>query len=403
MKNLTSMNITTNKSYQFLLYSAIIISAFNLRPAITSIGPVIGLIRDDIGLSNGSVGIITSLPLLAFSIMSPLASKIGNSYSNELAILIGLILLSLGILIRSFDSITLLYSGTFLTGIGIAFCNVLLPAIIKEKFPDKLSTMTGVYSTAMGIMAAIASALSIPIAEGIGLGWKAALIFWLIPAFIGIVIWFFLLPKTPAKHELTQKEDFFPNSRIWKSALAWQVTLFMGFQSFLFYVTISWLPEILHDYGASISASGWMLSFIQLIGLPISFLVPFLAGKFLSQWKIVIFLSLFGVSGYSGLLIGHSYFVMVISVIFIGVYIGGIFPLALTILGLRVRNAREASILSGMAQSVGYLLAAIGPTFIGYLYDISESWTLPIMLIISMGFIVMILGSLSGRNKYILD
>src|SRR5699024_3339263 len=403
MKNLTSINTTNNKIYQLLLLTAIIITAFNLRPALTSIGPVIGLIRDDVGLSNWSVGIITSLPLLAFSVISPLAPKVGNAYSNEKAILIGLILLAFGILIRSFDSITLLYFGTFFTGIGIAFCNVLLPAIIKEKFPDTLSTMTGIYSIAMGIMAASASSLSIPIADGIGLGWKAALIFWIIPVLIGIVIWFYLLPKNNMGYRLTQKETFSRNSRIMKSVLAWQIAVFMGFQSFLFYVTISWLPEILHDYGASISTSGWMLSFIQLIGLPISFLVPFFAGKSRSQWIYVVLLSFFGISGYSGLLIGNSYSVMIISVVSIGIYIGGIFPLALTLIGLRARNAREASMLSGMAQSIGYLLAAIGPTFIGYLYDISNSWTLPLIVIISVGFIVMVLGSLSGRNKFISD
>src|SRR5699024_8801225 len=236
-KNSTYLNTTTSKRYRLLLLLAIIITAFNLRPAITSIGPIVGVIREDIGFSNWEVGIITSLPLLAFSVISPLASKVGNSHSNELAIFIGLILLFLGLVTRTFNSIILLYSGTFFTGIGIAFCNVLLPAIIKEKFPDKLSTMTGAYSIAMGLMAAAASALSIPIAEGVGLGWKAALIFWLIPALIVIVIWFYLLPKKTTRYNPTKKEDS-SHGKIWKSVLAWQIALFMGFQSFLFYVTI---------------------------------------------------------------------------------------------------------------------------------------------------------------------
>lgn len=309
----------------------------------------------------------------------------------------------LGIVVRTFNSIMLLYSGTFLVGIGIAFCNVLLPAIIKEKFPDKLSTITGIYSISMGLMASIASALSVPISEKIGLGWKIALLVWLIPVFVGIVFWFLLLPKKQKSHKSMLKEKRSHNNQIWKSALSWQIALFMGFQSFLFYVTISWLPEILHDYGASISFSGWLLSFIQLIGLPISFLVPYFAGKLHSQWGLVFFLSLFGIFGYGGLLIGNSYMVMMISVISIGVYIGGIFPLALTLLGLRARDAKESAELSGMAQSIGYLLAAFGPVFIGYLYDASNSWTLPIVIIIVVGFIVMTLGSLAGRNKYVLN
>ena len=378
---------------------AIIITAFNLRPAITSIGPIVGVIREDIGFSNWEVGIITSLPLLAFSVISPLASKVGNSHSNELAIFIGLILLFLGLVTRTFNSIILLYSGTFLTGIGIAFCNVLLPAIIKEKFPDKLSTITGIYSISMGLMASFASALSVPIAEKFGFGWKIALLVWVIPVFVAIFFWVFLRPKKQKTHKSKGKRT--DNSKIWKSALSWQISLFMGFQSFLFYTTISWLPEILQDYGASVSLSGSLLSFIQLIGLPVSFIVPYFAGKLYSQWSLVFFLSLFGIFGYTGLLIGNSYLVMMISVISIGMYIGGIFPLALTLLGLRARDAKESAALSGMAQSIGYLLAALGPVFIGYLYDAANSWSPPIITIIAIGIVVMILGSLSGRNKYI--
>src|SRR5699024_9709743 len=156
----------TNRFYRFLLYAAIVITAFNLRPAITSVGPVIGLIRDDVGLSNWSAGVITSLPLLAFAGVSPLAPKVGDRYSNGRALLIGLILLLFGIGSRSMTSVTLLYLGTFLVGIGVAFCNVLLPAFIKDKFPQKAELMTGVYSTAMGAMAATASGLSIPVAKG---------------------------------------------------------------------------------------------------------------------------------------------------------------------------------------------------------------------------------------------
>ena len=158
-------------------------------------------------------GVITSLPLLAFSIISPLASKTGNSYSNELAILMGLILLFLGLIIRTFDSIIFLYSGTFLTGVGIAFCNVLLPAIITEKFPNKLSTITGVYSISMGLMASVASALSIPIAEKTGLGWKVSLIFWVSPVIIGIIFWLYLRPKN---YEPRHKKVLSYNRESWK-------------------------------------------------------------------------------------------------------------------------------------------------------------------------------------------
>lgn len=394
---------TTNRMYRFLLYAAIIVTAFNLRPAITSVGPVIGLIRDDVGLSNWSAGVITSLPLLAFAGISPLAPKIGNRYSNERALLIGLILLLFGIAIRSVTSVILLFMGTFLVGIGVAFCNVLLPAVIKEKFPKKAELMTGVYSTAMGAMAATASGLSIPVAKGLGFGWQVALLIWAAPAFLGIVVWSYLSKKRQKRDEQNQGKTTPHDNRIWKSPLAWQVALFMGFQSFLFYVTISWLPEMLHDYGVSIATGGWMLSFMQVVSLPFSFLIPVLAGRFRSQWGIVCMLVLCNIGGYSGLLFGHSYVVMIGSVILIGAGLGGMFPLALTLLGMRARNARQASELSGMAQSLGYLLAAIGPMFIGYLYDITGSWTVPLATMLGVVLIVMVFGSFAGRDKFVLD
>ncbi|WP_439649452.1 CynX/NimT family MFS transporter [Lentibacillus daqui] len=393
----------TNRMYRFLIYAGVIIAAFNLRPSITSVGPVIGLIRDDVGLSNWSAGIITSLPLIAFALISPVAPKVGNRFSNERALLIGLILLLIGISIRSITSVSLLYIGTLLVGIGVAFCNVLLPGVIKEKFPNKVELMTGVYSTAMGALAATASGLSIPIAKGLGLGWQIALLIWAVPAIIGILIWAYL--SKGKKMENQQESQFVTssNNRIWRSPLAWQVACFMGFQSFLFYVTISWLPEIIHDYGVSIATAGWMLSFMQLIGLPFSFLVPVLAGRFKSQWWLAWLLALCAIGGYSGLLLGSGFVIMIISVILIGIALGGVFPLALAFLGMRSRNARQAAELSGMAQSFGYLLAAIGPIFIGYLYDLSHSWTIPLITLIGVGFIVIIFGSFAGRDRYVSD
>ncbi|GAB4074923.1 CynX/NimT family MFS transporter [Barrientosiimonas marina] len=399
----TLTNDKTNRLYRFMLYAAIIVTAFNLRPAITSVGPVIGLIRDDMGLSNGAAGVITSLPLLAFAAASPLAPKIGNRFSNEKALLVGLVLLAIGISMRSISSVSLLYIGTFLVGIGIAFGNVLLPAAIKEKLPKKSELMTGIYSTAMNAMAAVASGLSIPVAEGIGLGWQVALLIWTVPALIGVIIWIYLSRKRPRENKENTSEETSPDIPIWKSSLAWQLSLFMGFQSFLFYITISWLPEILHDYGVSMATGGWMLSFMQFVGLPFSFLMPVLAGKFRSQWGLVWLLVACDFIGYSGLLFGHSYVVMVISVILIGAGLGGTFPLALTFVGIRARNGKQASVLSGMAQSFGYLLAAIGPVFMGYLYDATGSWTIPLTTMLIVTLLVIIFGSLAGRNRYVFD
>ncbi|MYL44711.1 MFS transporter [Virgibacillus halodenitrificans] len=392
-----------DKTYRVLLFIGIIVVAFNLRPAITSIGPLIGIIRDDVGLSNWSVGLLTSLPLIAFAIMSPIVPRLANRYTNERIMMVGLILLAIGISARSISLISLLFAGTLFVGLGIAICNVLLPGVIKDKFPARVALMTSLYSTAMGIFAAAASGLSIPIATGMDLGWKFALLIWSLPAIIGIFIWVYL-NKNNNKEQTEEINYINPSeNRMWKSPLAWHVAAFMGLQSFLFYVTISWLPEILHDYGMDIAHAGWMLSMMQFIGLPASFFVPVIAGKFKSQRPIVVIMASCSVIGYSGLLLGNSYVMLVISTVIIGIALSGTFALALAFLGMRAKNAKQAAELSGMAQALGYVLAAAGPIFIGYLYDLTHLWAIPLITLIIIALMVMAFGLSAGRDVYVLD
>lgn len=396
-------NDKTKSMHQFILIAGIVLVAFNLRPAITSVGPLIGIIRDEVGLTNWSVGILTSLPLIAFAIMSPVAPKIGNRFSNERSLLLGLSLLLFGITIRSFSTVALLFIGMLFVGLGIAICNVLLPGVIKEKFPTKVALMTSVYSTAMAIIAATASGLSIPFARGMDMGWRLSLLVWAAPAILAVIFWIYISGREKLDHDAELNYVRVSDNRMWKSPLAWQVACFMGLQSFLFYVTISWLPEILHDYGVTMATAGWMLSFMQFIGLPASFFVPVLAGKFASQRGIVLVMGMFAIVGYGGLLIGDSYTMMVISTIFIGVTLGGSFALALAFLGMRARTAKHAAELSGMAQSLGYCLAAVGPMLIGYLFDLTHAWTVPLITLIGVSILVMVFGMGVGRNRYVLD
>ncbi|ASN07319.1 MFS transporter [Virgibacillus necropolis] len=393
----------SKRYYRVLLVLGIIFVAFNLRPAITSVGPVMGIIRDDIGLSNWSVGLLTSLPLIAFAIMSPLAPRLGNKYSNERAMLIGLVLLLIGLMVRSISALVLLFTGTVFIGLGIAICNVLLPGLIKEKFPAKVALMTSLYSTAMGIFAATASGLSIPLARGADLGWQLTLLFWSIPAVIGIVIWIFLSKRDKSSQSVEMSYVQPSNNRMWRSPLAWYVACFMGLQSFMFYVTVSWLPEILHDYGVSMATAGWMLSFTQFVGLPASFFVPVIANKYKSQSLMVVILTFFAIGGYTGLLVGNSYTIMIISIISLGIALSGSFSLALAFLGMRARTARQAAELSGMAQSLGYTLAALGPMFIGFLFDITHAWSVPLITLICVAILVLFFGYGAGRNQYVLD
>jgi MFS transporter, CP family, cyanate transporter len=387
-------------TYTYLFIAGIVLVAFNLRPAITSLGPLVGLIQEDVGLAHWSAGLLMSLPLIIFSIMSPLVPKIASRLSNERTMVLGLTALLIGIVIRTIPTAFFLFIGTILVGLGIAMGNVLLPAIVKEKFPKKFGLMTSVYSTSMGLIASLASGISIPLAQGLHFGWQGAQIAWSIPAIIAIIVWVVLCKNLVGdKNEIKKTQS--DKNVVWGSVLAWQIAIFMGFQSFLFYVTISWLPEILLSHGLSLETAGWLLSFTQLVGLPASFFIPVLASRFTSQTWIAFLLSLCSVVGYSGVWLGTSFPVLIMSITLIGIALGGSFPLALSYIGLRAHNGSQAAALSGMAQSTGYILAAIGPLFIGYLFDKTHSWTAPLITLIVISFITMIFGTLSGRNRFV--
>ena len=389
-----------NSLYIILLISGIVLVAFNLRPAITSVGPLVGIIQEDVGLAHWSAGLLMSIPLISFAVMSSLVPRIAARLSNEKTLLLGLVILLVGICIRSISMTLFIFVGTLLIGVGIAIGNVLLPVVVKEKFPQKFGLMTSIYSTSMGLFASLASGISIPLAHGLKLGWDGALIVWGIPTIIAIVVWILLIRLNPAKDNAV-KSVRISAKQIWRSPLAWKIALFMGFQSSLFYITMSWLPEILYNYGISRGTAGWLLSFTQIVGVPVSFLVPILAGRLRSQVWIAFALGMCSIVGYGGLWMGSSYSMMILSIILIGIALGGNFPLALSYIGIRARNGNQAAELSGMAQSTGYMLAAIGPILIGYLYDMTQVWTIPLITLIVISGLVMTFGMLSGRDKYV--
>lgn len=397
---LRKSNDKSRSLYIVLLIAGIVLVAFNLRPAITSLGPLVGMIQEDVGLAHWSAGLLMSLPLLAFAIMSPVVPKLANRLTNELLLVVGLCILLIGIGLRSISMVFFLFTGTLFIGIGIAVGNVLLPAIVKDKFSKKFSLMTSVYSTSMGVVASLASGVSVPLANGLNLGWQGALLVWGVPTVMAILIWIYLL-KYNQGNQTEIKKGRSGDNQIWRSPLAWQIAIFMGFQSFLFYVTIAWLPEILHDHGLSMETAGWLLSFAQIMGLPASFFIPVIAGRLRSQLWLAFGLGLCSITGYGGLLLGSSYPILITSIILIGIALGGYFPLALSYIGLRARSARQAAELSGMAQSIGYILAAVGPMFIGYLYDFAHVWTVPLMTMIIISLLVMVFGMSSGRDQYV--
>src|SRR5918992_1733841 len=390
---------TPDRLQGVLLVSGIVLLAANLRPALTGVAPLIGQIRTDNGVSNGVAGLLTTLPLLAFGVLSPVAPRLARRLGMERALLASLLVLAAGILLRSAGAVTALFLGTAILGAAIAFGNVLLPGLVKREFPERAGLMTSVYSTSLGISAAFAAGVSVPLAQLAGIGWRGALAVWAVPALLAGVAW---LPQLGRRdHPADPSPRSSPGvGDLWRSPLAWQVTLFMGLQSLAYYVTLTWLPEILQSEGMGAARAGWMLGLSQAVAIVTMFLAPMIAGRWPSQRGVVVVAV--GISGVGalGLLVAGST-ASTLWVVLLGLGQGASFSLALTFFALRAPDPGHAAALSGMAQSVGYLLAAGGPFLFGVLRDATGAWKVPLALLLTVMVCLLIAGLGAARDAQV--
>ncbi|MCW6093111.1 MFS transporter [Clostridium sporogenes] len=398
-KKQNNMDFKVRKSASLMLIIGIIFIAANLRAPLTSVGPLVKFIRDNLHISNTLAGMITTLPLFAFALFSPIAPRLGRKFGVELVLLLSVIFLTVGIILRSLSGVAGLFIGTAIIGLAISVANVLIPSLIKRDFSEKIGVMTGVYSISMNTFGAIASGISVPIATRLGLKWSGALGIWGILSFISIILW---LPQVKRNDERVSEgyKTVSSNVNLWKSSLAWQVSLFMGLQSLVFYSMVAWMPEILMQKGMSSNRAGWMLSLMQLALIPFTFIVSVLAGRRSNQRSLVISGCLFILIGILGLLYGSSQFVF-LWIIILGIGGGFAFSLSMMFFSLRTENSNEAAQLSGMAQSLGYLLAAFGPILFGFLHDATNSWKVPLQALIGITVLLFIFGLGASRNRYI--
>ncbi|WP_229521526.1 CynX/NimT family MFS transporter [Paenibacillus monticola] len=390
--------LSSSRYEHWLLVLGIIFVAAALRAPFTSVGPLLETIRDDLGLTNTLAGAITTLPLLAFALVSPFAPKLARRFGLANVLLVSMLMLAIGILIRSSAGAVMLLTGTAILGLSIAVCNVLLPGLIKGKFPQHIGLMTGVYTVSMNICAATASGISVPLANS-GLGWRGTLALWFVVAALATLFW---IPQMRKLGQGSRNNTLSTTGNMWRSKLAWQVTLFMGLQSLLYYVLIAWFSVILVERGMTSSHAGWILSLMQLAQLPFTFFVPLWAGHMKNQRPLVIISSVLFILGIGGVWLGSSAW-MALWAICIGIAGGFAFGLVMMFFSLRTRTTQEASELSGMAQSVGYLLAASGPVLFGLLHDITNSWSIPLVVLLAASVLLLVVGFGAANNRYVGD
>lgn len=395
-ENIMSVHNTSPRQQTLLMMAGILLIATSLRVAFTGVAPLLETIRHDYGLSTAASGMLTTLPLLAFGLISPLAAGIARRIGIERSLMGALLLICIGIILRSLPSSMLLFIGTAIIGCGIALGNVLLPGIIKRDFSGHVAKMTGAYSLTMGGAAALGSALMVPLALN-GLGWEGALLALMAFPIVALLVW---LPQVrrSASAPITGSRSLH-NRGIWRSALAWQVTLFLGINSLVYYVIISWLPAMLQSMGYSEAQAGSLHGLLQLATAVPGLLIPLMLGRMNDQRGIAIGVALMcAISALGYWLLPQQ---AVLWTLIFGFGSGATMILGLTFIGLRAGSAHQAAALSGMAQSVGYLLAACGPPLMGMVHDSRGDWHIPLIIVALVSLLMALFGALAGRDREI--
>lgn len=371
--------------------------AFNLRPAVTGVGPVLPDVKAALGLNGVEASLLTTLPLLCFGFLGPLGPTLARRLGMELTLGIALGGIALGILLRSGPDLATLYLGTLVVGSSISVCNVLLPAVVKRDFADHPGTATGVYTMVLGGTAALSAGVTVPIGHALGHGWRGALGFWVVPAVVAFVVW---LPRLRG-HTLPPRTDASGALRLMlRDRVAWALSLYMGVQSLLFYATTAWLPTLYQDHGYSKTKAGVILSVLTVVGLPAGIVVPTLAARRRDQRLWVAVAAIWTAIGFAGLAFAPTTMPYLWAVI-VGSGLGSTFPLVLTLVVLRSRTPEDTGGLSALSQGVGYAIAALGPLVVGAVHDATGSWRVAFALLLGLTVPELWFGLISGKARYV--
>jgi MFS transporter, CP family, cyanate transporter len=392
------------RSSDAILLAGVVLVAINLRPAAASIGPLIGRIERETGLSSGWASALTTLPVLCFGALAPLAPVLAKRFGVRSSIAGAMVVLAAGIAMRLAPGIAFLFIGTALAGSAIAIGNVLLPVLVRRDFSGRTATVMALYSTALIGFAALAAGVSVPIADAFGGGWKGGLGIWAVPAAVAALVWApWLLRRdrsvAPATGAAAGREhERIPIAALLRKPLAWQVTLFFALQSGGFYATLAWLPSIYESHGASQSHAGLLLSLTMVVGLITAVTVPGLAGRSADQRPLVIACCALTAGGLAGVLLAPMSAPYLWTVL-LGLGQNAAFPLALMLIVTRAGDVSYTQALSTMTQSVGYVLGAFAPLAVGAIHGASHSWTPSLILLLALVVPELVIGLAAARDR----
>jgi CP family cyanate transporter-like MFS transporter len=370
---------------------------------------VLGRIEAGTGLSSGWAGALATLPVLCFGLLAPAASPLARRLGVHTSIAGAMCLLLAGMLIRLIPGVAFLFAGTALAGAAIATGNVLLPVLVRRDFPHRTGTAMALYSTSLIGFAALAAGVTVPLADALGGGWRPGLGVWAAPAAVATLAWLpppgepppapaGEPPGEPADEPLAEPPALAHSARaLLRSPLAWQVTLFFAIQSGGFYATLAWLPSIFRSHGASEAHAGLLLSLTMVVGVFTSLAMPGLASRARDQRLLVAACCGLVAAGWIGILAAPMSAPYLWAVL-LGLGQNAAFPLALMLIVLRGGNVASTEGLSTLAQSIGYLLAALAPLAVGALHGLARSWTPTLILLLALVVPQLLIGLAAGRD-----
>ncbi|MFJ7985126.1 CynX/NimT family MFS transporter [Streptomyces sp. NPDC096351] len=388
-----------------LVTVGLVLAALNLRPAITSLGALLEEVSADLHMSGTVAGVLTSVPPLCFAVFGITAPRLARRFGPAAVVCAGMAAIFAGLVLRPFAGGTVGFlAASALALMGIAVSNVLMPVIVKRYFPDRIGSMTGLYSMALALGTSVAAAATVPMTAALGGDWRIGLGVWAAVAALAVLPWIPLVrdrDRAAAPSATAAATTEAPAPRVTRSRTAWALGCYFGLQATGAYITMGWMPQIFRDAGVPASTAGVLLAVTMVMGVPLAFVIPRLATRMKNQGPIVVALGLCGLAGYTGLFLAPAAGAWFWAVL-LGVS-NCSFPLALTMIGMRSRTGAGVVRLSAFAQSVGYLISIPGPLLVGVLYQHSGGWGLPIALMGGLMVPQMIIGTLAGRDRTVED
>lgn len=392
---------TTTKNSQIAFLLTIMILAASLRTPIAGVGSLLSIIRTDLAASETTLGVLTSVPLFVFALASPLAAMAGRRLGMGRAVLGSLCIVVVGVLIRSYTNIAGLFIGTAILAFGIGSVNVLCLTLIKlRSAPSKVGMATSLFGTTIAVTSTASVAVSVPIAKA--LGWRHTLAIWLALVALAIVVWGVQHRRPENQMPAQANTQTVSLKRLLSTPLAWQVTVFVGCYALIYFCVAGWFPTILQSRGFSMESAAMSTSMVQVIAIPLTFIVPFLCNKF-RAFHITIITNVVIIIGMALFILAPNRTLTYVALVIMGMGMGSLFSLSNLTYSLRSRNASEAAALSGMSNCVGYLIAAIGPTAMGQLYDATQTWLASLLFMGAVLMINAVASLLAMRERYLFE